>query len=322
LKISGQLQVKRGPSIPENRTSATRSVFGARTSSIAAALNTSTIGIVICDGLLRCALINHVFVSMRGALVETHPGKTISQVFGADSPQIEPAFHHVWDTGKPLSDVELHASSSENAEALHFAVNLRPIKDASGAMRFIAAIFSDATAKMKLQRRLSELLQESEAGVTNRRSLAQEDFAELPEESAKVLRRAIEMLACSAVVRCHLSEMRIANAFTRAAMFIALEEGSDKTYNAALLRMVSMADPSPDDEPAGGLTPISKLPSPRERQIVQLLAEGKANKEIAAILALSTRTVEIYRARLMKKLDLHSVGELVRYAFRNHLIDA
>jgi DNA-binding NarL/FixJ family response regulator len=60
--------------------------------------------------------------------------------------------------------------------------------------------------------------------------------------------------------------------------------------------------------------------SPREREIVQLLAEAKNNKEIAAILGISVKTVETHRARIMLKLDLHSVVELARYAIRNKIV--
>ncbi|MFZ0821061.1 MAG: LuxR C-terminal-related transcriptional regulator [Candidatus Acidiferrales bacterium] len=64
----------------------------------------------------------------------------------------------------------------------------------------------------------------------------------------------------------------------------------------------------------------AECPSHRELQVIQLLAEGNSNKEVAAVLNLSIRTVETYRARLMFKLHLHSVAELVRYAIRNNLI--
>src|SRR6266567_6480062 len=62
--------------------------------------------------------------------------------------------------------------------------------------------------------------------------------------------------------------------------------------------------------------------SVREREVVQLLAEGKSNKEIAALLNISTRTVENHRAKTMDKLNLHSFGELVRYAVRNKIVEA
>jgi DNA-binding NarL/FixJ family response regulator len=60
-------------------------------------------------------------------------------------------------------------------------------------------------------------------------------------------------------------------------------------------------------------------PTPREVQIIRLVAEGKASKEIAAVLGIAVRTVETHRAHIMSKLALRSVAELVRYAFRNHI---
>jgi DNA-binding NarL/FixJ family response regulator len=68
-------------------------------------------------------------------------------------------------------------------------------------------------------------------------------------------------------------------------------------------------------------TPADRL-TPREREIVQLVAEGKSNKEIAASLNISTKTVEAHRSHLMHKLNLSSVSELVRYAIRNRIVEA
>ena len=58
----------------------------------------------------------------------------------------------------------------------------------------------------------------------------------------------------------------------------------------------------------------------RERQIVQLLAEGKSNKEVACMLGISVHTAETHRSNIMRKLKLHSVGELVLYAIRNNIV--
>lgn len=66
--------------------------------------------------------------------------------------------------------------------------------------------------------------------------------------------------------------------------------------------------------------PIDLLSS-REREVLQMLAEGKTNKEIAVILNLSVYTVDAHRGRIMEKLNLHSINELVRFAVRNGLID-
>jgi DNA-binding NarL/FixJ family response regulator len=61
--------------------------------------------------------------------------------------------------------------------------------------------------------------------------------------------------------------------------------------------------------------------SPREREVLQLLAEGKSNKEIGVVLGTTTKTAETHRAHILAKLDLHSMSELVRYAIRNRVIE-
>jgi DNA-binding NarL/FixJ family response regulator len=60
--------------------------------------------------------------------------------------------------------------------------------------------------------------------------------------------------------------------------------------------------------------------TPREREIIQLLAEGKSNKETASALSVSVKTVEAHRANIMRKLRLRSVSDLVRYAIRNKIV--
>src|SRR6267143_1804379 len=63
-------------------------------------------------------------------------------------------------------------------------------------------------------------------------------------------------------------------------------------------------------------------PTLREVEIIRFLAEGKANKEIAAELGITTRTVETHRAKIMLKLGLHSLAELIHYAFRHKIFTA
>jgi len=62
--------------------------------------------------------------------------------------------------------------------------------------------------------------------------------------------------------------------------------------------------------------------SGRERQVLQLVGEGKSTKDVAAQLGISVKTAESHRARLMKKLDIHETASLVRYAIRRGLIQA
>jgi two-component system, NarL family, response regulator NreC len=82
----------------------------------------------------------------------------------------------------------------------------------------------------------------------------------------------------------------------------------------------SVSDAVLDDYRRHVTNPIDLLSS-REREVLQMLAEGKTNKEIAAILNLSVYTVDAHRGRIMEKLNLHSINDLVRFAVRNGLIE-
>ena len=69
-----------------------------------------------------------------------------------------------------------------------------------------------------------------------------------------------------------------------------------------------------------GLTDSYDLLTDREKEVMQLLAEGRSNKEVAALLDVGLSTVETHRANLMQKLNLHSTAEIVLYAVRKRLI--
>src|SRR4030081_1670841 len=72
----------------------------------------------------------------------------------------------------------------------------------------------------------------------------------------------------------------------------------------------------------GATTEAPKLPklTPREREGIQLLAEGKSSKEVASLLNLSTKTAETHRSNIMRKLGIHSIRDLVVYAVKNDII--
>ena len=76
---------------------------------------------------------------------------------------------------------------------------------------------------------------------------------------------------------------------------------------------MQLSDGRNGDEPPAMVTP-------REREIIQLIAEGRSSKEAATTLGVSVKTVEAHRANIMRKLRLHSVSDLVRYAIRNKIV--
>ncbi|RME71999.1 MAG: DNA-binding response regulator [Verrucomicrobia bacterium] len=74
-------------------------------------------------------------------------------------------------------------------------------------------------------------------------------------------------------------------------------------------------------DPAESLNSSPTRLSPREREVVQLIAEGKSTKEVATRLGISPKTAETHRTNIMRKLNLHSVTELVRFAIRNKIVE-
>jgi len=90
---------------------------------------------------------------------------------------------------------------------------------------------------------------------------------------------------------------------------------------SCLLEQLMATDGAPSCECDCGSLPSLSILSLRERQVLQMLAEGKKNSHIAELLHLSIKTVETYRSRIMQKLNLHSLAELVRFAVQNNLVD-
>jgi DNA-binding NarL/FixJ family response regulator len=91
------------------------------------------------------------------------------------------------------------------------------------------------------------------------------------------------------------------------------------TTRVAQLVLDGYLHPSNGDDNGNGHSGRHLL-TPREREVIQLLAEGKTTKEVAVTLDLSVKTAETHRTNLMRKLDLHSVADLTLYAVRNSIV--
>jgi DNA-binding NarL/FixJ family response regulator len=92
------------------------------------------------------------------------------------------------------------------------------------------------------------------------------------------------------------------------------------TSHATELMLSSMRDPraSVPDSSAD----MKERLTPREREIVQLISQGRNSRDVATQLGISVKTAETHRANIMRKLQVHTVSELVRYALRNKIIEA
>ncbi len=95
----------------------------------------------------------------------------------------------------------------------------------------------------------------------------------------------------------------------------------DKTYFTSKVAAMVLEGYLKNGTPGAVPTPPTRSRlTPREREIVQLLAEGKSTKEVAVALGLSVKTAETHRSNIMRKLELHSVSDLVLYAVRNNIV--
>jgi DNA-binding NarL/FixJ family response regulator len=105
------------------------------------------------------------------------------------------------------------------------------------------------------------------------------------------------------------------------AVFDAVEAlARHKPYFTSSVSDVLLASYLHPERHTGARAGVQAL-TPRETEVVQAIAEGKSSKEIARALGISEPTAETHRANLMRKLDVHSVSEIVRYAIRNRLIE-
>jgi DNA-binding NarL/FixJ family response regulator len=131
------------------------------------------------------------------------------------------------------------------------------------------------------------------------------------------------------ILTMHDSEHMIQGVLDAGAHGYILKDDADRNLLAAveslrkhkpyLSSRVSAAAATAQPSTDGIERPARRL-TPREREIVQLLAEGKSNKEIATYLNISVKTAETHRANIMLKMNFHSVTELVRYAVKNKII--
>jgi DNA-binding NarL/FixJ family response regulator len=133
------------------------------------------------------------------------------------------------------------------------------------------------------------------------------------------------------ILTIHDSEVMIQGVLEAGARGYILKDDADRNLLAAvealrhhkpyLSSRVTAAAPK-TALPAEGTMAGRRHLTPREREILQLLAEGKGNKEIAQYLKISVKTAETHRANIMLKLNFHSITELVRYAVRNQIIQS
>jgi DNA-binding CsgD family transcriptional regulator len=272
----------------------------------------SAVGVAICDRRLRYCAINSALASMNGIPAALHLGKTIHAVLGSAATKIQPAFERVFATGEPLANFELTAELPARDAVGHWNESYFPIKDATGRVQQVGVIVLELTKRNELDAAVLRLSNKLARMATTLRSDARASAgardarAKSRDSCSRDLKLVESCLSDARGISQLLQDASPLVAAPRASAGRQLERDNERNFAGA--------------RPIENESDYPSLLSSREREVVTLLATGKTNKQIGTKLVISTRTVESHRAKIMLKLDVHSLGELVCYAVRANLI--
>jgi PAS domain S-box-containing protein len=266
------------------------------------------VGVVIYDQGMRYRAVNSALAAMNGVAAEVHLGKMPHEVIGQLGLEFERHLNEGLARKEP-GIVEFAGYLPTRGKKGHWINTFIPIRSNGGRTTGLFAMVLDVSEKRKFEDTLfgltgrlvhvKENLQANLREITAQRS-------ELGSEADARLLKSLELVEESAAdIAEVLRFMRPGGAGREFAEALPLRSSPERN----LPTMIS------DSGPADGLTP-------REREVLCMLACSESNKRIAARLGISVRTVESHRRRVMEKLQLHSVGELVHYAIRRGLVEA
>ncbi len=234
---------------------------------------------------------------MNGIPVEDHLGKTIREVLGpVAAAHLEPKLARTFATGEKLC-FELATALPSRTEIGVWTVSYFPIEQQKGCVNQVCAIVTELTVRKQLElhlygvsRKLLSLKASLNASAGN---IGSNGYRELLDMCVS------ELVAISKLPGSPLDEIT-----------------SEVLGQYERLLSPGVAT---GQMPISGKSTAGVLPR-RARQVVQQLALGRCNKQIADALGISVRTVETHRAKLKVRLGVHSVAELVTYAIRNNLV--
>jgi DNA-binding CsgD family transcriptional regulator len=242
---------------------------------------------------------------MNGLPVSSHIGKKLRYVLGSSAPTVESLVRQVLETGEPIFNRDLTAKLPTREEVGYWVETYLPIRDLENRVTQVAAFVVELTGFKNLEASLNHiignLLHVSAGLKTELQFFATSGHSS--DGSTGLLPRAIELIDdCIASARSvsGLSHRYISADVPGMRAGVNKADTSIKIDGQDWRRMLSG----------------------REHEVLKLLADCKSNKEIANEMNISVRTAETYRARVMMKLELPSIGHLVRFAVRNNIIKA
>jgi DNA-binding CsgD family transcriptional regulator len=271
---------------------------------------TPDIGMAVLDNRFRFQVVNHVLAATNGIPVKAHIGKTVRHVLGPIAEEVEPRLRRAFATGR--SEIfETIVKMPTRSQIGHWIQTYIPLRDPTGNTAQVCAIVLEVTEK----KRLEELL----FGLTGKLLYLHANLSRsLDDLSGSTLHRiggVSQMTHSLELVHRSTAELiEVLKTLKPSASPRSRQLSTDsQPLTASRIRMMPVT--SKDNLFIGHL-------SAREHEVMRLLAENQSNKQIGVSLGISVRTVEAHRRRIMEKLDLHSVGELIHLAIRNGIVEA
>jgi DNA-binding CsgD family transcriptional regulator/PAS domain-containing protein len=288
-------------------------VHGAIGPLLPALFESPVVGVALLDSQIRFRAINGALAAMNGLPVSTHIGKKLRYALGSSTPKVENPVRQVLETGEPIFNRDLTAKLPGRQEVGHWVETYFPIHDLENRVTQVATFVVELTGlrnlEVSLNRMIGNLLHVSASLKTELQFLATTGHSS--DGSVGLLPRAIELVEDCIGYAKNISD-RSQRHFSADAP--RLQVDSDKTDRIGVDEAVTRIHGSGEQ--------WRRMLSQREHEVLKLLADCKSNKEIAGKLHISVRTAETYRARVMMKLELGSIGHLVRFAVRNNIIKA
>ena len=279
---------------------------------IAGIFDASMLGIAVFDRQHRFIAVNKTLAALHGIPAKDHIGKTLREVLPQASIEADSLIDHVFNADESVLSEEITAHMPTRNEDGHWIVSFLPIRDERGQVSEVGAIATEATQQV--------MFAECLRGLMNRLPQVRDRVSWAYVSSQK---RAVDpsLLVESAEIleQCVREIQKVSGlGEALAALSGAVSEADSKQSSLPYAEAIS---PSGNGQLAyAGAPAIVVALTPREVEVVSLLATSKTNKEISDILDITVKTVETYRTRIMFKLRIHSMSELVLYAVRNKLI--
>jgi DNA-binding CsgD family transcriptional regulator len=252
------------------------------------ALASDQIGVATIDAELRYRFVNETLALENGVSRQAHIGKTVRQILGKRADAVEPLLREAFAGGKCLS-LQVTAKSRVRSTMAKWLIRFAPMPAPDfGAPLLYAFVFE--ITNLIIPDQLDQFFFNLAGKLSYLNAMVSQNGA-LTKNGQAVWKRVLQESAGEVVQT--LSSLR------------------DGTPAAS---QVSPPPPAPDSNA------VSRL-SRRQQEILRLLASNKTNKQIAAALNISERTAVVHRQHVMEKLGLHSLGELIHFAIRHHLVE-